>query len=940
MKQIITAMLSGLLLFCANSEGKTKWSQEMLPGTRLFPTERLSKANWIWHSSDKNATQECYFRLKLNLPEEPVKAIAYATFEPASIGNFYVNGKEISRGADTRQPRFRGHVRAASLDLLPALKKGENVIAVYVKKYPASTTYGLICGGDIVLKSGKVIRLGTDEEFLATPFKEKDWNMPGFDDSKWKHAIVRGGVRFNRLFRYGDVPRMYCSDSEYQNYLKIMAEGSKLPAGLENEPASKARIVYNGITPGIEVNGKVIPPFILKHSIFTNSTGPIDEDDDCVLKMYRAGVRIFNLGYTHGSLRLHDGTGRLDYSEVDRRARRILALCPDAKIILAPFYDVDFRWIDANPDELVGFANPDGGQIYDLYWGNPKVPSFASPKFQKVLTDELRDLAAFANSKPWGKRVIGVMFAYGPSADGMPFACQTGMPDTGKRMTEAFRKYLKNKYKTVEALRKAWNEPGVTFETAAVPNMAERFGPTKAFLHDVKAERKLMDYYHCYHEVFAEFQLNYCRTVKEVFPGRLSAIFFGDFLLPYASVGLTAHFEKILNDPALDIMYCTSLDYFKRSGMHRNIHHSFHRAGKLTSIEADLRTHVGVQEGTVEMGWAFKTPAETRSGIRKVMCNALMQGGTAHFNPHNYLYHDRFNCPEVYETIEDGIKLWERLFKEKQAAETEEVIAVWDPASKIYQGYPIYGMNSAPHQALISGTLEAMDFSGIPYKLMTLKDYLAQDKNYKVTVFLNLFTVTEEVKKQIHARVRKPGNTVIWNYAAGYASPDGFSEKAMSELTGINYKVSMKPKLWCVKNPFGNLERSSGKANFHPWIYTTEKDVEVIATYADGGEAANVMKTLPDGSISVVLGVPMSRWEYWPYLLTLSKVHQYAEGTVLVRANERMLMVSPYAPGEYTIRLPRKATVIDLFGDMEPLVGVKEFKLKAKDHQTRLFELR
>lgn len=223
---------------------------------------------------------------------------------------------------------------------------------------------------------------------------------------------------------------------------------------------------------------------------------------------------------------------------------------------------------------------------------------------------------------------------------------------------------------------------------------------------------------------------------------------------------------------------------------------------------------------------------------------------------------------------------------------------------------------------------------------MTLKDYLAQDKNYKVTVFLNLFTVTEEVKKQIHARVRKPGNTVIWNYAAGYASPDGFSEKAMSELTGINYKVSMMPKLWCVKNPFGNQERSSGNANFHPWIYTTEKDVEVIATYADGGEAANVMKTLPDGSISVVLGVPMNRWEYWPYLLTLSKVHQYVEGTVLVRANERMLMVSPYAPGEYTIRLPRKATVIDLFGDMEPLVGVKEFKLKAKDHQTRLFELR
>ena len=343
----------------------------------------------------------------------------------------------------------------------------------------------------------------------------------------------------------------------------------------------------------------------------------------------------------------------------------------------------------------------------------------------------------------------------------------------------------------------------------------------------------------------------------------------------------------------------------------------------------------------MEKSWAFKTPEETRSGIRKVMCNALMQGGAAHFNPHDYLYHDRFNCPEVYESIEDGIKIWERLFRETPPSEVEEVVAVWDETSKILQGCPIYWMNR-PYKSLLSDTLEAMDFSGVPYKLMSMNDYLAQDKDYKVTVFLNLFTVSESVKKLIHSRTRRPGHAVIWNYAAGYASPNGFSEKAMSELTGIDYKASHTPKLWFAKDSLGFKEDASQRnKEFLPWIYTEDKNVDVLGTYVNGGEVANAKKTLADGSISAVLGVPVVRREYWPTLMTLSNVHRYAKAEVLIRANDKMLMVYMPKAGEYAITLPRKASqVVDLFGDMRPLHDVSSFVLKAKGQETRLFELK
>ena len=162
----------------------------------------------------------------------------------------------------------------------------------------------------------------------------------------------------------------------------------------------------------------------------------------------------------------------------------------------------------------------------------------------------------------------------------------------------------------------------------------------------------------------------------------------------------------------------------------------------------------------------------------------------------------------------------------------------------------------------------------------------------------------------------------------------------MNELFGIKYQVSMTPKLWNSKNICGDIVRASGRQEIVPWIYTKEKDVDVIAKYLDGGEVASVVKKLPDGSTSVVLGVPEVNASLWPSLLTLSNIHQYVEGEAYVRANEKMLMVYMPRGGTYTIRLPRKATVVDLFGDMKPLKNTDRFTIKVKTHQTRLFELK
>ena len=50
------------------------------------------------------------------------------------------------------------------------------------------------------------------------------------------------------------------------------------------------------------------------------------------------------------------------------------------------------------------------------------------------------------------------------------------MPDTGKRMTEAFRRYLQEKYATDADLQRAWGDDAVTRATASVPDQKLRMG--------------------------------------------------------------------------------------------------------------------------------------------------------------------------------------------------------------------------------------------------------------------------------------------------------------------------------------------------------------------------------------------------------------------------------------------------------------------------------
>ena len=194
------------------------------------------RGHWIWVPEDKIeisrglpgeapvAREESHglFRKSFYLDTVPARVPARLTADSRYV--LYVNGREVSRGPVRSQPR---RMMYDLVDLAPALKAGENVIAVYCKFYgrpnsfyiPAVPNTGLGKTGTLVFEAdlGSAGWLVSDASWKATkshawdgiehdsantiaggvPVEQLDarklpvgWNGLAFDDEAWPSAQI------------------------------------------------------------------------------------------------------------------------------------------------------------------------------------------------------------------------------------------------------------------------------------------------------------------------------------------------------------------------------------------------------------------------------------------------------------------------------------------------------------------------------------------------------------------------------------------------------------------------------------------------------------------------------------------------------------------------------------------------------------------------------
>ena len=881
---------------------------ETIPAETPTPVEdipaSISAAKWIHTGTCRDdSPSNSYIRLSFEVNGEVKKAELWWINEQGK--GVWLNGRPLGFGV---LPRFRllsEHQKARGGDVAKMLVQGRNVFAISNRRRQdlpgRKFCFGAIVRGEIEYADGRVQEVVSDAAVCRGTGPDEPpsgWQEVGFDDSSWGPCWNEGDARLEPWSRYGDIDEQFCSPTEYAAYRRELGRGFP-EARLLSEPAEpKVRIVYSGTTPGIEVNGTVLAPF---RAVTSLTWSP---DRDALLEGFsRRGVKLFCLFlpdlYVVGAT---NGCENAYLAKWDLQMRRILALNPDAYFFLNYHTQMSSyaNWLSRHPEECVGYAKPAKRNDGWSYANAEVAPSFASKAYRDEIGRFLGQAGAYFRSKPWGRRIIGVVAGYGPSSDGMAYGSHC-MPDTGLRMTEAFRRFLAEKYGSDGALQAAWGDLGVTLATATVPDCDARLG-AGLYVRNLSdpRDRRLDDYYTAYHREHGDWQIAFGRSVKKAFPGALAGVYFGYVILSYTQEGSTACFERVLASPYIDFMQATTRGYNLTDGLHRALTSVFHRYGKLSLIEGDVRTYKANEDGSGEFWWTCRTPEESRAAVSKFIANALMNGAGAYsvdFGRPKW-----FNCPEALEPFGSAGAIWRRLFDAPPAPQAD-VAVVLDPNEAWKDGCAIQSVAAPMGDNLLTYPLQTLNFSGYAYDLYAPEDFLRTTHDYRAVVFLN----TTEATPTLAAAARKarhPGATVLWFYAPGLRTERGYSDASMSALTGIDLAATTNAVPLVGKYADGSaygfrlfrqfkLDQLKPLAlkPIAPRVSCVDAAAEVRARWGDDESAAFVRKRLSDGSTALFSGAPLHSCAEWASLFAEAGCHAYTKPGFMVRRNSRLLMV-------------------------------------------------
>ena len=635
-----------------------------------------------------------------------------------------------------------------------------------------------------------------------------------------------------------------------------------------------------------------------------------------------------------------------DFSIIDQRVAMILQANPKAYIFPRLYLHAPKWWCNEHPDDIVIAEKPDGTRyIFPHNFGRP-APSWASQAWREDTIKGLRKLIEYVEESPYANNFIGYHLASGTTEEWMMWGSnENAWVDYSPANIRYFRKWLTDKYKTNDALQKAWNDENVTLATADIPSYKQRAESKLGAMRNPQIEMQVIDFYTYNSWLVADTITTFAKAIKDICKHEKTVGVFYGYLLQLCgeqrqqNSGHNA-LRKVLECPDIDFI-CSPTSYaFRQLGGKGTCHFmslvdSVKLHGKLWFNENDVRT--SLSPGKVG-GWGKPENVEgdiiqQDKELACVLTNGVAQwwfdvGG------------NRYNTPKLLAALKNYRHVAEIANSLDRSSVTQAAYVIdEDSLAYLRTGDRMGG-------ELTLGRLPQIHRGGFP-----VGHFLASDidklADCKLIIVANSIAPSSEIRQKLD-KLKGDGRVIVFLSNAGSFIDDRFTPEQAESFTGIktafdNQKPVAQGHIIFKNNDsiceglpiseYGNKQFTQA-----PAVLPNDITATVIGHYPDGRPAIAI-KRFEDWT-AVYCAQPQLPAKLFRNLAKLAGIHQYINTEDVVWANKSMLAVCVDQPGKRVIKLPRPAKVTELYSSKvisaEP---VKSFIIDFPENATLLFRL-
>jgi len=622
----------------------------------------------------------------------------------------------------------------------------------------------------------------------------------------------------------------------------------------------------------------------------------------------------------------------LDFSNFDMIVNMILKANPNALIFPRVYLFAPEWWMAQNPDELMVYHD---GQKFKPTRGwrrGTTLPAWASEKWRKDTGYCLRMLIQHVKKQKWGSHIAGYHLASGGTDEWYYYsyynwffnAPQEDFLDYGIPQTKAFRKWLKEKYGTVENLQIAWHNDTITFDDATIASKRDRQNTTLFLLYDPSVSMHVIDCWDFESEMVAETIGYFCRVVKEETQDQAFTGAFYGYILGANDKGYCGT-RSLLNNKYIDFLTAPSGYWFREPGngysAYRTPVRSLQFAGKLWWDENDYYTYLTPASKWVE-GWTG--PRDLNTTINQEMRQLAAQIQHASAGWWFDMDGGWFNSQEAMEMIRKLNVIGSNSVNFDRSS-IAEIAVVVDEKSLLYLGLG----NDLYNSLILEQPLEFGKI-GTPVDWILVDD-IGKSDQYKMYVMLNLLHVTEQHKTQI-ARLQNGGaKSILWVYAPGLLT-DKVDISNCKNLTGINLKLLRdKAPLQIEINESGNDMFPSLNEGFKygtqykigPILAADDPSAQILGTIYGFDEAGLVYKNINGVHTYYNASTKLSS-ELLRAIAVRSGVHVYNDTDDGTYINKSFVSIQTIRAGKRTLSFLNPVNLYDVYNDKTVAINSKQ----------------